>query len=183
MLHSEFCGSMRKQRDSVLAVWNLESSEFATWEKGRKCTILLASPFVGMITTLMGLFQVGSPVGYASGCALYSRRTRPGTAKAADFCAAENISAVEDCRNKFELYQVQAICLCWYNLLHDGLYSFQANRLLPAGSCGHICRFNPSKKEIQSSRRIRFKCHWMSCQQWRKWRYIDVMSFQSPKIT
>ena len=47
--------------------------------------ILLASLFVGVIVTLMGLFRVGSPVGYASGCALYLRRTRAGTVKAADF--------------------------------------------------------------------------------------------------
>ena len=32
----------------------------------------------------MGLFQVGSPAGYPSGCALYLR-TRPGIVKAADF--------------------------------------------------------------------------------------------------
>ena len=32
--------------------------------------ILLASSYVGVIRTLIGLFQVGSPAGYASGCAL-----------------------------------------------------------------------------------------------------------------
>ena len=43
---------------------NLESVERTTCKKGRKHTILLASPFVGVITILMGLFQVGSPAGY-----------------------------------------------------------------------------------------------------------------------
>ena len=46
--------------------------------------ILLASPFAGVIMTLMGLFQVGSQAGYVSVCALYLR-TRPGIVKAADF--------------------------------------------------------------------------------------------------
>ena len=64
---------------------NLKSGERAALEKGRKHTILVASPFVGVITTPMGVFRVGSPAGHASRCALYLRRTRPGIAKAADF--------------------------------------------------------------------------------------------------
>ena len=33
---------------------------------------VLSAPFVGMTTTLIGLFQVGSPATYASRCLLYS---------------------------------------------------------------------------------------------------------------
>jgi len=47
--------------------------------------MLLANPFVGVITTPIGLFQVGNPAGYASRCALYSTRISPGIVKAADF--------------------------------------------------------------------------------------------------
>ena len=101
--HSEFCGSMRKRRCSVLTVWKLRKQWLCTtWEICRKCTILLASPFVGMIMTRIGLFPVGSPVGMG------------------------------DCQNEFELYWVQAIHPCWNNLLHNDLYSFQADRALPA---------------------------------------------------
>jgi hypothetical protein len=51
-------------------------------KEGGKSTILLASPFVSVITIL--IFQVGSPASYASGCALYLMR-RPGIVKAAYF--------------------------------------------------------------------------------------------------
>jgi hypothetical protein len=51
-------------------------------------TILFASPFVGVITIPIGFARVGRPRGYASGLLLYSRRTRQGIAKAADFPSA-----------------------------------------------------------------------------------------------
>src|SRR5271168_2133664 len=48
-------------------------------------TVLFARPFVGVIKTPIGFARVGRPQGYASGFLLYSRRTRQGIAKAADF--------------------------------------------------------------------------------------------------
>ena len=110
---------------SFVAVWesgdvqfsqfeNLESSECTTGEKCRKCTILLANPFVGVIMTPIGLFPVGSLVGMG------------------------------DCRNEFELYWVQAIHPCWNNLLHNDLYSFQADRALPA-----VWKNESSKEETE----------------------------------
>ena len=58
--------------------WNsLETAE-------RKHTTLLARPFVGVITTPIGLVLVGRPARYASEFRLYSERTRQGIEKAAD---------------------------------------------------------------------------------------------------
>jgi len=49
-------------------------------------TLEIFSPqYVDMLAVPIGLFQVGSPAGYASRCALYLMRMRPGMAKAADF--------------------------------------------------------------------------------------------------
>ena len=45
----------------------------------------VASPFIGVITMPIGLAWVGRPQGYAWVFLLYSRRTRQGIAKAADF--------------------------------------------------------------------------------------------------
>ena len=65
---------------------NLAPNSWAEWrELTNKRTILSARPFVGVTTTPIGLFRVGSPATYASGCSLYSRSTRVGTENAADF--------------------------------------------------------------------------------------------------
>lgn len=52
---------------NVLILETVSKKVFFIKIKG-KVTILLASPFVGGITTPIDRFRVGSPAGYLSGC-------------------------------------------------------------------------------------------------------------------
>jgi len=77
---------MRMQRCSASTVHEPRSKLMSRTRKiTDKHTMLSASPFVGVITTLIGCFRVGSPATYTSGCLLYSKSTRIDTKNAADF--------------------------------------------------------------------------------------------------
>jgi len=65
--HSVFLCSMRMQRHWVLKACEPRLKLMSRTRKiTDKCTMLSASPFVGVITTLIGCFWVGSPATYAS---------------------------------------------------------------------------------------------------------------------
>ena len=151
MLHSEFHGSVRKQRCSVLTVWKPRKRWACNMRKRWEMYDI-----VGQSLCWCDYDTDGSFSGRKSSrvciqmCIVFKKnkgRNSEGCWFSVASCStAENILTVEDCRNEFKLYRVQAVHPCWYNLLHNGLYCFQADRVLPAGSCGHICRFSPSKK-------------------------------------
>jgi len=134
--------------------------------------------------TPIGLFRVGSPAGYASRCALYSVRTRPGIAKAADFPLPVAVQQSISWPSRIE--ETSLSCTRCSPSLHVGIIVLTMVRMVSRliGSCQWapvaICEgsygFNPFKKWNKSScKNLLLENHWMSRRQWRSCRYIDAM--------
>ena len=135
----------------------------------------------------MGLFRVGSPVGYASGCALYLRRTMPGTAKAANFPSP--VAVQQRIFRLWRIAEMTSSCTRCRLSAHVGMIFFTmvctVSRLI--GSCHRapvaifVGSIHPRNISDQASRRIIFKCHSMSCRQWS--RTGDTVPIQSIRRT
>ena len=125
--------------------------------------ILVASPFVGVIMTLMGLFQVGSPAGYASRCALYLRRTRPGIVKAADFLLP--VAVQQKICQQLRTAEMNLSCTGCRPSIHVGIMFFVMVCTVsrPRGSCQQapvaifVGSIHPRSKLNQASRIIMFE--------------------------
>ena len=125
--------------------------------------MLLASLFVGVITTPMGLFRVGSSAGYASGCALYSRRTRPGTENAADFRSP--VTVQQRISRPSRIAETSSSCTRCRPSIHVGIIFFTMVCIVSRriGSCQRapvaifVGSIHPRSKYNQTSRRIIFK--------------------------
>ena len=124
--------------------------------------ISVASPFVGVITTSMGLFWVGSPVGYASGCALYLR-TRPGIVKAADF--PSSVAVQQRVFRPSRTSEMSSSCTGCRLSIHVGIMFFTMVCIISRlrGSCQRapVAIFkgsiHPRSKYNKASRRIIFE--------------------------